>query len=135
MLQMTFYHSPYRQSQHHPYDPSQPIPSPHFQDESYLDMATAVSGSGPAYVFLTMEAMIDAAVHVGFPRDIAVKLVTATIRGSATYAQQSGDSIPTLRNQVTSPGTHSFHYNLILDMYFSYCPSQSYPILPSYPVN
>ena len=71
-------------------------------------MATAVSGSGPAYVFLTMEAMIDAAVHVGFPRDIAVKLVTATIRGSATYAQhaqQSGDSIPTLRNQVTSPGT------------------------------
>ena len=82
-------------------------------------MATAVSGSGPAYVFLTMEAMIDAAVHVGFPRDIAVKLVTATIRGSATYAQQSGDSIPTLRNQVTSPGTHSFHYNLILDIYVS----------------
>jgi pyrroline-5-carboxylate reductase len=74
------------------------------KDESYLDMATAVSGSGPAYVFLTMEAMIDAAVHVGFPRDIAVKLVTATMRGSVIYAQSSGDSIPTLRNQVTSPG-------------------------------
>jgi len=51
-------------------------------DERYLDMATAVSGSGPAYVFLTMEAMIDAAVHIGFPRDIAVKLVTATIKGT-----------------------------------------------------
>jgi pyrroline-5-carboxylate reductase len=74
------------------------------KDETYLDMATAVSGSGPAYVFLTMEAMIDAAVHIGFPRDIAVKLVTATIRGSATYAQQSQQTIPTLRNQVTSPG-------------------------------
>ena len=49
-----------------------------------------------------MEAMIDAAVHIGFPRDIAVKLVTATIRGSASYAQQSGDSIAALRNNVSS---------------------------------
>jgi pyrroline-5-carboxylate reductase len=73
-------------------------------DESYLDMATAVSGSGPAYVFLTMEAMIDAAVHLGFPRDTAVKLVTATIRGSASYAMQSPESISALRNNVTSPG-------------------------------
>lgn len=70
-------------------------------DENYLDMATAVSGSGPAYVFLTMEAMIDAAVHVGFPRDTATKLVTSTIRGSATYAMQSGDNIPSLRNNVS----------------------------------
>lgn len=56
-------------------------------DEGYLDMATAVSGSGPAYVFLTMEAMVDAAVHMGFPRETAKKLVLATIRGSASYAQ------------------------------------------------
>lgn len=75
-------------------------------DEKYLDMATAISGSGPAYVFLTMEAMIDAAVHLGFPRETAVQLVTATIRGSASYAKQSSDhsSISSLRNNVTSPG-------------------------------
>lgn len=48
-------------------------------------MATAVSGSGPAYVFLTMEAMIDAAVHLGFPRETAAKLVTATIKGMTSY--------------------------------------------------
>ena len=51
-------------------------------DESYLDMATAISGSGPAYIFLTMEAMVDAAVHLGFPRDIAKKLVVSTMRGN-----------------------------------------------------
>ena len=44
-------------------------------------------GSGPAYIFLTMEAMIDAAVHMGFPRETAKKLVLSTIRGSASYAQ------------------------------------------------
>lgn len=73
-------------------------------DEAYLDMATAVSGSGPAYVFLTMEAMIDASVHLGFPRETAIKLVTATIKGSAVYSQQSKDNLTTLRNNVTSPG-------------------------------
>eukprot|EP01040_Poterioochromonas_malhamensis_P004751 gene4751-5098_t len=73
-------------------------------DEQYIDMATAVSGSGPAYVFLTMEAMIDAAVHLGFPRDMATKLVIATIKGSAIYAQQSEDHTARLRNSVTSPG-------------------------------
>ena len=67
------------------------------KDESYLDMATAVSGSGPAYVFLTMEAMIDAAVHIGFPRETAFKLVTATIKGTATYAQSSKADITVLR--------------------------------------
>mmetsp|Transcript_19934 Transcript_19934/g.28557 ORF Transcript_19934/g.28557 Transcript_19934/m.28557 type:complete len:321 (-) Transcript_19934:711-1673(-) len=73
-------------------------------DESYLDMATAISGSGPAYIFLTMEAMIDAAVHMGFPRETAKKLVLSTIRGSASYAQRSSEAIPTLKNNVTSPG-------------------------------
>lgn len=47
-----------------------------------------------------MEAMIDAAVHIGFPRDMAVKLVTSTIRGSASYAMKSPDSIGMLRNKV-----------------------------------
>lgn len=74
------------------------------KDESYLDMATAISGSGPAYVFLTMEAMTDAAVHLGFPRDTAIKLVTSTIKGSASYAQSSATDVSQLRSNVTSPG-------------------------------
>ena len=73
-------------------------------EEPYLDMATAVSGSGPAYVFLTMEAMIDASVHLGFPRATATKLVTATMRGSAIYSKLSEEELTTLRNNVTSPG-------------------------------
>lgn len=73
-------------------------------DELYLDMATAVSGSGPAYIFLAMESLVDAAVHLGFPRETAEKLVTQTIKGSAAYAQQSGMSVSELRYNVTSPG-------------------------------
>jgi len=74
------------------------------QDEKFLDMATAVSGTGPTYVFLVMEAMIDAAVHLGFPRHIAYELVTETIRGSIVYAIKSGKHPAELRNLVTSPG-------------------------------
>jgi pyrroline-5-carboxylate reductase len=73
-------------------------------EERYLDMATAVSGSGPAYVFLFMEAMIDTAVHMGFSRADAEKLVLHTVNGSAAYALESGQPITTLRHQVTSPG-------------------------------
>jgi pyrroline-5-carboxylate reductase len=73
-------------------------------DEKFLDMATAVSGTGPAYVFLVMEAMTDAAVHLGFPRHIAYELVTETMRGSVIYAMQSGKHPAELRNMVTSPG-------------------------------
>ena len=51
------------------------------EEESYLDMATALSGSGPAYVFLFTEALIDAGVHMGFPRRIAEQLVLQTIKG------------------------------------------------------
>mmetsp|Transcript_38796 Transcript_38796/g.77283 ORF Transcript_38796/g.77283 Transcript_38796/m.77283 type:complete len:312 (+) Transcript_38796:59-994(+) len=72
-------------------------------DEKYLDMATAISGSGPAYVFLTMESMIDAAVHMGFPREVATKLVLTTLRGSSSYALQAGSSVHTLKSNVTSP--------------------------------
>ena len=53
----------------------------YLEDESYLDMATALSGTGPAYVFLFMEALIDAGVHLGFPRRIAEQLVIKTIQG------------------------------------------------------
>jgi pyrroline-5-carboxylate reductase len=60
------------------------------EDESYLDMATALSGTGPAYVFLFTEALIDAGVHMGFPRRIAEQLVLQTIKGSASFYQQAG---------------------------------------------
>jgi pyrroline-5-carboxylate reductase len=74
------------------------------EDEDYLDMATALSGTGPAYVFLLMEAMIDAGVHMGFSRRVATQLVFQTMRGSVDFAAQSGRHVAELRNQVTSPG-------------------------------
>ncbi|MFW6096507.1 MAG: pyrroline-5-carboxylate reductase [Chloroflexota bacterium] len=73
-------------------------------EEDYLDMATALSGTGPAYVFMVMEAMIDAGVHMGFSRRVAAQLVFQTIRGSVEYAARSGKHVAELRNQVTSPG-------------------------------
>jgi len=73
-------------------------------DEKYVDMATAVSGSGPAFVFLMMEAMIDAAVHIGLRRETATAMVIQTVLGSARYAQATGRHPADLRNQVTSPG-------------------------------
>jgi pyrroline-5-carboxylate reductase len=73
-------------------------------NENYLDMATALSGTGPAYIFMFMEALIDAGVHLGFSRRIAEQLVFQTIRGSVEYAAQSGKHVAELRNQVTSPG-------------------------------
>lgn len=72
--------------------------------ENYLDMATALSGSGPAYIFMFMEALIDAGVHMGFSRRDAQQLVLQTIKGSVAYAEQSGLHPAELRNQVTSPG-------------------------------
>ena len=73
-------------------------------EEKALDMATAVSGTGPTYVFLMMEAMIDAAVHLGFSRRVAEALVLQTVLGSALFARQSSKHLAELRNMVTSPG-------------------------------
>ncbi len=73
-------------------------------DERFLDMATALSGSGPAYVFMFMESLIDAGVHMGFSRRDAEQLVTQTLAGSVEFARQSGLHPAQLRNQVTSPG-------------------------------
>jgi pyrroline-5-carboxylate reductase len=77
-------------------------------DENYLDMATALSGTGPAYVFLFMESMIDAGVHMGFSRRVAEQLVVQTLIGSVAYYQkinqQDDVHVAALRNQVTSPG-------------------------------
>lgn len=73
-------------------------------DERFVAMATAVSGTGPTYVFLVMEALIDAAVHLGFPRHVAHDLVIETLEGSTLFAKQSGMHPAELRNMVTSPG-------------------------------
>jgi pyrroline-5-carboxylate reductase len=72
--------------------------------EDYLDMATALSGTGPAYVFLMMEAMVDAGVHLGFSRRISEELVIQTFKGSVAYYENSPRHLARLRNQVTSPG-------------------------------
>ena len=74
------------------------------EEEKFLDIATAISGTGPAYVFLMMEALIDAAVHLGFSRSDARELVVQTIRGAAIYAQEQPVHPAELRNRVTSPG-------------------------------
>jgi pyrroline-5-carboxylate reductase len=74
-----------------------------FEEERFIDMATAVSASGPAYVFLVMEALIDAAVHLGFSRLDARELVTQTLLGSVLLAKDSPTHPAELRNMVTSP--------------------------------
>ncbi|MGD9030718.1 MAG: pyrroline-5-carboxylate reductase [Anaerolineae bacterium] len=74
------------------------------EDEGMLDMATAVSGTGPTYVFLMMEALTDAAVHLGFSRRVAEQLVVQTVLGSAMFAGQTDRHLAEMRNMVTSPG-------------------------------
>jgi pyrroline-5-carboxylate reductase len=73
-------------------------------DEDYLDMATALSGSGPAYAFLFLEALIDAGVHVGLPWSIARLLATETLLGAALMVREGETHPAQLRNMVTSPG-------------------------------
>jgi pyrroline-5-carboxylate reductase len=73
-------------------------------EEYYLDMATGISGTGPMYVYLFMEAFMDAAVHLGFSRHIAEQLVIETIRGSVDYYESQSVHVADLRNKVTSPG-------------------------------
>ena len=73
-------------------------------DESAIDKITAVSGSGPAYVFLIIEAMINAAVNIGLRPDDARRMVLQTIIGSSEFAAQSGQHPAVLKDMVTSPG-------------------------------
>ncbi len=72
--------------------------------EDALDMATAICGTGPTYAFLLMEALLDAAVHMGLSRVEARPLVIQTVLGSAKLAMQSDKHMAELRNMVTSPG-------------------------------
>jgi len=74
------------------------------EEEGMVDMATALSGTGPTYVFLLMEALVDAGVHLGFSRRVAEELVLRTVEGSAAFARRSGRHLAELRNMVTSPG-------------------------------
>ena len=73
-------------------------------DEKYLDMATAVSGSGPAYFFLFVESLVEAAVQIGLPHDTAEKLVLQTMLGSGHLIEKSDKPPDELRRMVTSPG-------------------------------
>ena len=72
--------------------------------EYQQDAATALAGSGPAYVYYLIEAMVDAGVLVGMPRRTALEMVTQTVYGAATMVRDSGEHPVLLREAVTSPG-------------------------------
>jgi len=84
-------------------------------DEKFIDMATAVSGSGPAYFFLFVEVLVEAAVHIGLPRDVAQELVLQTMLGSGHLIQRSGKQPAELRRMVTSPSGTTAEALLELD--------------------
>jgi pyrroline-5-carboxylate reductase len=73
-------------------------------DEGYLDMATALSGSGPAYVFAFIEALTAAGVAIGMPTDMAAALAVETVAGSGRLVRETGEDAGLLRQRVTSPG-------------------------------
>ncbi|MCP9493093.1 MAG: pyrroline-5-carboxylate reductase [Pyrinomonadaceae bacterium MAG19_C2-C3] len=74
------------------------------ETENMIEMATALSGTGPTYIFMMMEALTDAGVHLGFSRHVAQELVTETILGSVLFARETHKHPAELRNMVTSPG-------------------------------
>ncbi|MSQ40734.1 MAG: pyrroline-5-carboxylate reductase [Dehalococcoidia bacterium] len=84
-------------------------------DEHLLDMATAINGSGPAYVFKFIEALIDAGVYLGMPRDTARQLVLQTVLGSALMMKTTGKHPAELQNMVTSPGGTTAEALLVLE--------------------
>lgn len=84
-------------------------------EEKYLDMATAVSASGPAFIFLVMEALTDAGVHIGVRRELAAEMVAQTVLGTARLAQETGRPFSELRHMVTSPAGTTAEGLLVLE--------------------
>ena len=84
-------------------------------NEKLIDMATALSASGPAYVFMFIEALIDAGVYLGMPRDMARKLTLQTVMGSTKLVQESGRHPADLKDMVTSPGGTTIEAILALE--------------------
>jgi len=74
------------------------------ETENMIDMATSLSATGPTYIFMVMEALTDAGVHLGFSREMAKELVQETMLGSVLFAIESHKHPAELRNMVTSPG-------------------------------
>jgi pyrroline-5-carboxylate reductase len=85
------------------------------REERHIDIATAVSASGPGFLFLVMEALIDGAVHLGLRREVATAMVTQTVLGSARFAEETGRHPAELRNLVTSPGGTTAEGLLVLE--------------------
>jgi pyrroline-5-carboxylate reductase len=87
------------------------------EDEHYIDMTTGLSGSGPGFVFLFIEAMIDAGVHIGFSRAQSERMVLQTIEGSVALLRESGGHPADLRNRVTSPAGTTAAGTLVLEQH------------------
>ena len=85
------------------------------EDEKFIDMATALSASGPAYVFLFIEALVDAGVYLGMPRDMASRLALQTVAGSTQLVRESGRHPAELKDMVTSPGGTTAEALLVLE--------------------
>jgi pyrroline-5-carboxylate reductase len=83
--------------------------------ERYIDMATALTASGPAYVFYFIEALMDAGVYLGMPRDMARNLAVRTVLGSALLARETGEHPAQLKARVTSPGGTTAEALLVLE--------------------
>ncbi|HRJ44997.1 MAG: pyrroline-5-carboxylate reductase [Caldilineaceae bacterium] len=84
-------------------------------DEHAIDLATGLSGSGPGFVFLLVEGLIDAGVHIGFSRAQAERMVLQTVEGSIALLRESGAHPADLRNRVTSPGGTTAAGSLVLE--------------------